>query len=246
MDEPLERLLRLVEEIRDLLNHERRAAVRRAMHTAWIARQTEIGLERPGDCMMILSAAPLTDKDDALLDLRDKSLRNLMQSPPVPSGFFNSVGCGQAYPVLAGLRSGEVAGRKYLQVSATGSAEFVKVMRGQGQADSEAYFSARADSQYLVSFAHFAMQLYARYLQTNGVVFRAVFINAQGLRLAIDRNTALDPKWPRQVLNLGEIEVRDIVADGRQVAQRFADQLWNAFHQERADNFDESGNLTLR
>ena len=133
-----------------------------------------------------------------------------------------------------------------MEVQRKGHIEYreLKDPRGTGL-----FFASIADTETIGRFLLFAEAAYGRFLPGASVLVNFAIYNARDMHLGIGGEWPSEReqrRWRKQHLELESIFVPDIQGKTLQLLHTICDLLWNAFHYERADIFDEQGNIRYR
>jgi len=82
--------------------------------------------------------------------------------------------------------------------------------------------------------------IYEAYLPLESLVFNFAVYNAKGMRFTIT-NQRLTDEWSRQHLELGKFYTANIPEERKLLTKTICDRLWQAFHLEKCDLFDDAG-----
>jgi hypothetical protein len=196
-----------------------------------------------GECILTLSAIPAYFRDEAIIDVADPELRNIMINPPILPELpcaYNRIDCGMPYPSLEGRRAERRDPKSLLAVHRNGYAEFAATLRPQSGEPPR--YATVADTNYVNHFTGFARQFLEQYMPSSPALVGCSILNARGLRLASGGYRDRDLAWAREHLELGEYAVEDPDSEARLLPKRICDRLWNAFGLEKSWLFDERGN----
>lgn len=206
-------------------------------------------LESIGDkVFMVISSSPAYLRDEVIFDIHDQNLRGIMLNPPQLAKGLGNISCGQPYPTINGLRADQLRLRDYLEVFRNGYIEYGKLIEYDKpiaeDKDLGLYFASQADTAYIVNFVRFIEQVYGIYLPLTPLVVSFTIYNARGMWLATGHKYA-DPdelmKWQKQHLELGKFYVENLAEEAKLLPKKISDRIWQAFHREKANVFDDAG-----
>lgn len=89
---------------------------------------------------MVISSSPVYLRDEAVFDIHDENLRDMILNTPRLAGSMGEISCGQPYPTIHGLRADNRTPydtdnptlRNYIEVFSNGYIEFGKLMERNG------------------------------------------------------------------------------------------------------------------
>ena len=208
-------------------------------------RKAEI-LETIGDrTHMVISSSPAYLRDEAVFDIHDVELRAKILNPPCLAGNMGIISCGIPYPTIYGLRANIPRGTnsslyQYIEIFSNGYIEFGKLIeeRQYGKC-----FAGQADTASIVNFMGFIENIYEQYLPLTPIVVSLAIYNAKGIWLADSESTRRDEpiKWQKQHLELGKFYAENISEEHKLLTKHICDKLWQAFHREESNVFDDAG-----
>ena len=214
-------------------------------------RKTEV-LENIGDTpWMVMSSSPSYIRDEIVFDVHDEVLRSIILNPPKLKGMIGDISCGQPHPTINGLRADnhspyntyyDTTLREYIEIFSNGYIEYGRLMREQEKLG--LYFASEADTAYIVNFVRLIRKIYELYLPLTPVVVSCAIYNARGMWLAVSKHlTEKDEleKWKKQHLELGKFYVENTAEEFEILPKRISDRIWQAFHREKANVFDDAG-----
>lgn len=212
-------------------------------------RKAEI-LESIGETTyMVISSSPAYLHDEVIFDIHNQDLRDMMLNPPQLVTRWD-ISCGRPYPTINGLRAdqstpyydnGAPALRDYLEVFRNGYIEYGNLIRERGE---NLFFASVADAAYIVNFVYFIERVYGIHLPVTPVVVNFAIYNAKGIRLGLKRSFLLDTepvKWRKQHLELEKFYIENLAEEAKLLPKRICDRLWQAFHLEKSNVFDDTG-----
>lgn len=208
-------------------------------------RKAEI-LETIGDkTYMVISTSPAYLREEAVFDVQDKGLHDMISA-------FQPVNRGKPYPTLMGLRADNTVPylentpskpRNYLEIFRNGYTEYGHLF--EHEQDGLCFLNA-VDAQRIVDFVSFMEKVYGTYLPLTPLVLNFAIYNAKGMWLRVSQYSWSEDKlvqWQRQHLELEKLYIENLATEAKLLAKRICDLIWQAFHRERANVFDEAGNL---
>ncbi len=217
-------------------------------------RKAEI-LESIGDkVFMVISSSPAYLRDEVIFDIHDEKLREILLNPPRLAQGMGDISCGQPYPTINGLRADNrfpydtdnPPVREYIEVFSGGYIEYGKLIREPGE--SGLYFASLADTAHIVNFMCFIENIYGIYLPSTPLVVSFALYNAKGMWLAVGKQFWGDGsvvKWQKQHLELGKFYAENLSGERKLLTKTICDRLWQAFHRERANVFDDAGTFQI-
>jgi len=213
-------------------------------------RKAEI-LETIGDQpYMIISSSPAYLRDEAVFDIRDENLRDKIIKPPCLAGNMGSIFCGIPYPTIYGLRANIPYGTnsslyQYIEIFSNGYIEFGKLIE-EGQHGK--YFAGQVDTASIVNFMQFIENVYEQYLPLTPIAVSLAIYNAKDIWLADSESARRDEpiKWQKQHLELGKFYAENISEECKLLTKHICDRLWQAFHREKSNVFDDAGTFPIR
>ncbi len=110
------------------------------------------------------------------------------------------------------------------------------------------YFAGHADTAAIVNFLRLIETIYESYLPLTSIVVNFAIYNAKDIWLAISDFPDEDRlvKWQKQHLELGKFYIESISSEERKLlAKRICDRLWQAFHKEKSNVFDDAGTFQV-
>ncbi len=121
-------------------------------------------------------------------------------------------------------------------VFSNGYLEVAKLIR-------EDYFAGGSDTALLVNAICLIRKVYERFLPLSPIALGFSIYNAKGIWLAAGRNSSdnKSERWPNQHIELGGFYAQDVLTGGRLLAKNICDRLWQVFHRERCEVFDDQG-----
>ncbi len=213
-------------------------------------RKAEI-LEDIGDqTFMIISASPAYLRDEIVFNIRDGNLRKLIQNPQPFQNVADGIYCGNPYPTVNGLRAdnrtpyyGSVTPvRMYIEVFANGYMEFGRLIRRD---TTEGIRIKRLEEPPLiVDFMGFIQTVYEQYLPFTPLAISFSILNAKGIWLVVSGNTTEEnskEKWQREHLEFGKFYTDNISESRILLTKEICDRLWQCFHREGCNLFDDAG-----
>jgi len=168
-----------------------------------------------------------------------------------------NIHCGLPYPTINGLRaktqysspSGELTEGEYIEVYSTGYIEYGQLIEPPARitedGDLGLIFASIYRTAYLVNFMRLVESIYEAYLPLASLIINFAIYNAKGMRFTIP-NQRLADKWSRQHLELGKFYTENLSEERKMLTKTIADRLWQAFHQDRATVFDDTGTFQTR
>jgi len=221
-------------------------------------RKAEI-LESIGEeTCMVISSSPAYLRDEAIFDIHDEDLRGMVLNPPRLAGGMGDISCGQPYPTINGLRadnrspyySDEPLEGNYIEVFSTGYVEYGELIKYdkwvKGDSELGLYFASLGHTASVVNFMRFIEKLYGIYLPLTPVVVHFAIYNARGMWLATEGQYDRKIKWQKQHLELGKFYAENLSEEYKLLTKKICDQLWQAFHREKANVFDDAGTFQTR
>ncbi len=212
-------------------------------------------LEEIGDkAYMVISSSPAYLHNKAIFNIHDDKLRTLLLNPPLKVSGYGTISCGRPYPTIDGLRadncnpyaSKNPTPRNYIEVFSNGYIEFGKLMNREP--DLDLYFASVVDTAYVVNFIRFIEKAYGSQSSSIPLAVNFAIYNAQGMWLAVGSDYPGDEKlvkWSKQHLELGKYYIKSIRKEGRLLPKKICDHLWQAFHREKANVFDDAGSFRM-
>jgi hypothetical protein len=216
-------------------------------------RKAEI-LESIGEqTCMVISASPAYLSDEIIFNLRDEYLLKMILNPPRLTGSMGDIFCGQPYPTINGLRADQSTPYhnnpsfdRYIEVFSNGYIEFGREIAIRR--DKDKYFAGHADTALIVNFMRFIQDVYEHYLPLRPLVVNFSIYNAKGMWLAASSHSGEDSrvKWEGQHLELGKFYTENISEERKLLTKNMCDRLWQAFHRQRSNVFDDAGTFQIR
>lgn len=212
-------------------------------------RKVEI-LEDIGEqTYMIISASPAYLRDETIFNTRDEGLRNLIQKPPRFQQVVMGISCGYPYPTVNGLRadnripydSDDTPVRMYIEVFANGYIEFGSLIRRHSQKG--IWIRGKDAPALIVDYVGFVQSVYENYLPFTPLVISFSILNAKGIWLAVSSYADEDSreKWQGQHLEFGKFYTQDISEERKLITKGICDRLWQCFHRDKCNLFDDAG-----
>jgi hypothetical protein len=185
------------------------------------------------------------------LDIHDNKLRNLITNPPSLVGISN-ISCGVPYPTINGLRADHrfpyehdnSVVHEYIEVFPNGYIEYGRRLRHPQNAD--LYFASGADTAHIVNFIRFIEELYGTYSPLLPLAVGLAIYNARGMWFAVSGLSSEESKlvrWQKQHLELEKFYTENLAVERKLLTKRICDRLWQAFHYEKSNLFDDAGNF---
>jgi hypothetical protein len=217
-------------------------------------RKAEI-LEDIGDkTFMIISAAPRYLRNEAIFNSRDENLRNLISQPPRLQQVSRGISCGRPYPTINGLRADshtpysrmDIPVTMYIEVFASGYTEFGVLIERDNSLG--IVIRSLVEPPLIVDFMGFVQSVYEQYLPFSPLVIFFSILNAKGVWLVTSNHTERESreKWERQHLELGEFYVDNISEERKLLTKEICDRLWQCFHRETCNLFDDAGTFRTK
>jgi hypothetical protein len=217
-------------------------------------RKAEI-LEDIGDkTFMIISAAPRYLRNEAIFNSRDENLRNLISQPPRLQQVSSGISCGRPYPTINGLRADshtpysrmDIPVTMYIEVFASGYTEFGVLIERDNSLG--IVIRSLVEPPLIVDFMGFVQSVYEQYLPFSPLVIFFSILNAKGVWLVTSNHTERESreKWERQHLELGEFYVDNISEERKLLTKEICDRLWQCFHRETCNLFDDAGTFRTK
>jgi len=204
-------------------------------------------LEKIGDqTQIVISASPAFLGDELVFDNQDNNLREMILNA-------RGISCGMPYPTINGLRADlstprHISGSndKYIEIFSNGYIEFGKQLGQKGE--QEAYIASLADIPFIMFFMQFIQGIYELYLPLTPLVINFSILNAKGLWLAVSNHLSEDSKikWQEQHLELGKFYIENISEQWKLQTKKICDRLYQAFHYEECDLFDDAGTFKTK
>ena len=225
-------------------------------------RKAEI-LDNIGDkTYMVISSSPAYLSEEVVFDIHDEKLREVINNPPRLKGDLGAISCGQPYPTINGLRaddrspyySNQPELTDYLEVFRNGYIEYGKLIEYAKPITGEdlgLFFASEADTAYIVNFMRLIENIYGIYLPLAPLVVNFAIYNAKGMGLAVSRNPLFRDrnrlvKWQKQHLELGKFYAENLSQERKLLTKTICDHLWQAFHREKSNVFDDAGTFQIR
>jgi hypothetical protein len=205
---------------------------------------------------MIISASPAYLRDEVIFDNQDNDLRQMILDPPQQIRVDSRalVSCGQPYPTINGLRADQrtpydiddIPVRNYIEVFFNGYIELGKVIRRHQEYD--IYVASGVEIPLIVNTILFAKSIYEQYLPLTPIIVTFSIFNAKGMWLAVSQHSSEDRRvrWQEQHLELGRFYVQNISEEHKLITKRICDRLWQSFHREKCNLFDDAGTFRPR
>jgi hypothetical protein len=220
-----------------------------------LARKAKI-LEGIGDkSYMVISSSPVYLHNKAIFNSHDEKLRALLVNPPQKAKGYGNIFCGRPYPTIDGLRADNstpyrtikpATPQNYIEVFTNGYVEFGKLMNREN--DSGLIFASVVDTAYIVNFIRFIEKAYGSQSSSTPLAINLAVYNAQGMWLALGDNYPGDDKlvkWAKQHLELGKYYIKNIRSQAKLLPKTICDHMWQAFHREKANVFDDAGTFRV-
>jgi len=203
---------------------------------------------------MVISSSPTYLRDEAIFNINDVNLRDMMLNPPRLAGGMGEISCGVPYPTINGLRADNRTPyetdnppvRRYIEVFTNGYIEFGILIVRLGE--NEKYFAGHAHTAAIVNFMRLIETIYYCYLPLTSMVVSFAIYNAKDMWLATSDYPKEDKlvKWQKQHLELGKFYVESISSEKRKLlAKNICDCLWQSFHKRKSNVFDDAGTFQM-
>ena len=114
--------------------------------------------------------------------------------------------------------------------------------------DSDLIFASVVDTAYIVNFIRFIEKAYGSQSSSTPLAINLAVYNAQGMWLALGNNYPGDDKlvkWAKQHLELGKYYIKNIRSQAKLLPKTICDHMWQAFHREKANVFDDAGTFRV-
>jgi hypothetical protein len=230
---------------------DKRLSNRNRLDRFLFTRKAEI-LEDIGEqTYMIVYVSPVYLRDEIIFDTRDDNLRNFIQNPPHLQNVAMGVSCGQPYPTINGLRADgrdpyyhdDTPVKMYIELFTNGYIEFGKLMRSDALHGT--WIRGLVEPPQIVDFIGFVQSVYEQYLPLTPLVISLSILNAKGIWLAVsgDASEDIKVKWQRQHLELGNFYTDNISEERKLLTKGICDRLWQCFHREKCNLFDDAGSF---
>jgi hypothetical protein len=214
-------------------------------------RKSEI-LENIGNkTFIIVSASPTNLRfSETIFDTHDAQLRQLITG--IPSLYGQQISCGRPYPTIRGLRADQntpywnnnIDVSEYLEVFRNGYIEFGKQIRHE--TNEGRYIASLVEIPLIAIFINFVQDLYEKYLPFAPLVVNLSIFNASDLWLAVRDHGDNTVKWHAQHLELENFFFENTSDERKLVTKRICDRLWQAFHHESCNLFDDTGTFRVK
>lgn len=215
-------------------------------------RKAEV-LEVIGDqTYIVISASPAYLRDEAILDLHDGNLCNMILNTSRVAGSMGEISCGQPYPTITGLRADNrtpydtdnPSVRRYIEVFANGYVEFGKLRDTRNHK----HLAGQADTASVVNFMVLIEKIYEYYLPLTPIAVSFTIYNSKDIWLAVSDFPSEDSivKWQKQHLELGNFYAQNISEERKLLTKKICDHLWQAFNREKCPLFDDAGTFRIR
>jgi hypothetical protein len=198
---------------------------------------------------MIISAAPRYLRNEAIFNSRDENLRNLISQPPRLQQVSRGISCGRPYPTINGLRADshtpysrmDIPVTMYIEVFTSGYTEIGVLIERDNSLG--IVIRSLVEPPLIVDFMGFVQSVYEQYLPFSPLVIFFSILNAKGVWLVTSNHTERESreKWERQHLELKEFYVDNISEERKLLTKEICDRLWQCFHRETCDLFDDAG-----
>lgn len=216
-------------------------------------RKAEI-LEDIGEqTFMIISAAPPYLRNETIFNNRDENLRNLISQPPRLQQVNRGISCGRPYPNINGLRADnrtpysrmDIPVEMYIELFAIGYIEFGVLIEKDDSLG--IVIRSGVEPPLIVDFIGFVQSVYEQYLPFSPLAISFSILNAKGIWLATSHHTERESreKWQRQHLELEKFYVDNISEERKLLTKAICDRLWQCFHRETCNLFDDAGTFRL-
>ena len=130
----------------------------------------------------------------------------------------------------------------YIEVFSNGYLEFGSLIERHPQYGTRV--KSLGEPPLIVDFMGFVQSIYEQYLPFTPLVISFSILNANGMWLvtsSYDIEEESRVKWQRQHLELGKFYSGNISKECKLVTKGICDGLWQAFHRERCNLFDDAG-----
>jgi len=202
---------------------------------------------------LVISASPAFLSDEVIFNNRDDNLLKIILNPPQKLTRDNrsSIHCGRPYPTINGLRADQSTPYynnpsfdKYLEVFHNGYIEFGKWIEEWGQYGKS--IASLVEIPLVVNFMVFIQRIYEQYLPLTPLAINLAIYNAKDIWLATS-NSGNDSrvKWQEQHLELGSFYAENISEERKLITKAICDRLWQCFHHETCNLFDDAGTFRL-
>lgn len=207
---------------------------------------------------MVISSSPAYLRDEVIFDIHDQDLRGIVLNPPLLVKGMGNISCGQPYPTINGLRADNrppYYGDKpvqgdYIEIFSTGYIEYGQLIEYAKpitlDEDLGLYFASEYHTAYIVNFMRLIENIYGIYLPLTPLVVSFAIYNSRGMWLADGTRHEKNIKWPKQHLELGKFYAENLSAERKLLTRRICDRLWQAFHREKSNVFDDAGTFQIR
>ena len=132
--------------------------------------------------------------------------------------------------------------RMYIEVFANGYMEFGRLIRRD---TTEGIRIKRLEEPPLiVDFMGFIQTVYEQYLPFTPLAISFSILNAKGIWLVVSGNTTEEnskEKWQREHLEFGKFYTDNISESRILLTKEICDRLWQCFHREGCNLFDDAG-----
>ena len=207
---------------------------------------------------MVISSSPAYLHDEVILDIHDQNLRGIVANPPRLVQGVGDISCGQPYPTINGLRannrspyySDKPVEGDYIEIFSTGYIEYGNLIEYSepitGETGLSLCFASQYHTAYIVNFMRFIEKIYEVYLPLTPLVVSFAIYNSRGIWLADETRYDKKVKWHKQHLELEKFFAENLSEERNLLTRAICDRLWQCFHREKCNLFDDADSFTSR
>lgn len=233
----------------------RASSLRESLEKMLERKEAELVAEAKGEPLFVICASPIFIRED-LIATDDQSVRQLLGSPPrhpAARGWGLVSGAGSPRPTLWGLEVVLPHENTHLVLDRSGYAEFATTSGWTAaphpsQPDSLERLNPYALVCWTLNFLKFYRTLVEQIGLFSAIVVKLAMHNIQGMGLEQTLRELPFPRtntWNRNNLPIGPIPIAYNFAP-ELTAKELLDRVWNAFHWEFCDGFDDQANPTFK
>ncbi len=199
---------------------------------------------------MVITSAPAYLHAEEVLDIHDQDLRSLMLNPPQLPNQLGYLHCGKPHPTIRGLmasirRDDEDWFEHRLEIFRNGYMEFGRTLDRVDNPllpeDLGLYFTSIGDMAYAVNFLRLAAIVCERWLPMTPASVSMSIYNARGMWLYTNASYGRKIVWQDQHLELGKFYAENLPEERKLLQKSMGDRLWQAFHRDKSEVFDDEG-----
>ncbi len=129
----------------------------------------------------------------------------------------------------------------YLEVFSNGYIEFGNIIDSNGGYGT--HISDRVEIPMIVNFTRLIQSVYEQYSSLTPLMLSLSIFNAKSIWLAVssNMNESIRVKWQEQHLELEKFYTDNISGERELLTKAICDRLWQAFHREKCNLFDDAG-----